>query len=161
PGMTVLDVGAGTGRYAVPLAKAGAHVTAVEPSEGMLGFLEQTIQEESISDRVAVVASSWQEAVVAPADFVVCSHVIYAIKDIVPFLDKLREHARDSVFVALRVTQFDANVLDLWPRIYGEARKREPGFIDLYQLLYAMGIVANVEIMPFGARRGQGPGGGF
>ena len=35
PGV-VLDVGAGTGRLATPLAEAGHHVVAVEPSAGML-----------------------------------------------------------------------------------------------------------------------------
>jgi 2-polyprenyl-3-methyl-5-hydroxy-6-metoxy-1,4-benzoquinol methylase len=33
---TVLDVGAGTGRHSITLAKAGARVTAVEPNDGML-----------------------------------------------------------------------------------------------------------------------------
>ncbi|MBT3274711.1 MAG: class I SAM-dependent methyltransferase [Spirochaetales bacterium] len=33
---TVLDVGAGTGRHTINLARAGAHVTAVEPNDGML-----------------------------------------------------------------------------------------------------------------------------
>lgn len=160
-GATVLDVGAGTGRYTALLANAGARVTAVEPSEAMRGFLEENVTAEGVADRVTIVGSPWEQADVPPADIVLCSHVVYGIKDIVPFLEKLDRHARDAVFLAVRVTQFDANVLDLWPRVYGVERKREPGFIDLYNLLYEMGIVANVETAPFGARRGQGPGGGF
>jgi malonyl-CoA O-methyltransferase len=35
-GLTVADIGCGTGRHAIPLARAGAHVTAVDFSDGML-----------------------------------------------------------------------------------------------------------------------------
>jgi SAM-dependent methyltransferase len=161
PGMTVLDVGAGTGRYAVPLAKAGAQVIAVEPSEAMRGFLEQNAAEEGVTGSIAIVPEPWQDARVAPADLVLCSHVVYGLTEIMPFVEKLRSHARDSIFLAVRATQFDANVLNLWPRVYGEERRPEPSFIDLYNLLYAMGVAANVEIVPFGARRGRGPGAGF
>lgn len=35
-GLSVLDLGCGTGRHAIWLAAAGAHVTAVDFSEGML-----------------------------------------------------------------------------------------------------------------------------
>ncbi len=38
---TVLDVGAGTGRHAVPLARAGSRVTAVEPNDEMLSRAKQ------------------------------------------------------------------------------------------------------------------------
>jgi len=37
----VLDAGAGTGRVSLKLAKAGAHVTALDISPDMLGLLEQ------------------------------------------------------------------------------------------------------------------------
>ena len=39
----VLDVGAGTGRLSIPLAEIGYSVTAVDPSEGMLGQLVQRL----------------------------------------------------------------------------------------------------------------------
>ena len=41
PDDTVLDVGAGTGRLAVPIARTAAHVTALDPSEGMLSVLRE------------------------------------------------------------------------------------------------------------------------
>ena len=41
PGETVLDVGAGTGRLAVPVDRTAALVTALDPSEGMLAVLRE------------------------------------------------------------------------------------------------------------------------
>lgn len=41
PGRTVVDLGAGTGLVALPLARAGLHVVAVEPAEAMLNVLEE------------------------------------------------------------------------------------------------------------------------
>ena len=40
-GLKILDVGAGTGRYAVPLSEAGHEVTAVEPVNYNLGILKK------------------------------------------------------------------------------------------------------------------------
>src|SRR5436190_6402167 len=84
PTDTVLDVGAGTGRYAMPLAAAVARVTAVEPSEAMRQQLGQAM-EGSVTENVAVVASTWQDAVVEPHDVVLCANVFYPIADAVPF----------------------------------------------------------------------------
>jgi len=39
-GLDVLDLGAGTGKLTRPLVEAGHRVTAVDPSEGMLGVLQ-------------------------------------------------------------------------------------------------------------------------
>lgn len=45
---TVLDVGAGTGRYALELAHKGAHVTALDQSPEMLAIARQAAQREDL-----------------------------------------------------------------------------------------------------------------
>jgi len=52
----VLDVGAGTGRLAIPLAHAGNYVTAVEISSGMIAVLREKIRQAELQERVEV----WQ-----------------------------------------------------------------------------------------------------
>jgi SAM-dependent methyltransferase len=50
----VLDVGTGTGRAALLMARGGARVTAVDPSEEMLAIARRRAAEESLSIRFAV-----------------------------------------------------------------------------------------------------------
>src|SRR5262245_53313479 len=50
PGEVWLDVGAGGGRYALPLALAVREVIAVDPSEGMLGVLREASGQEGIAN---------------------------------------------------------------------------------------------------------------
>ncbi|MFL5626282.1 MAG: class I SAM-dependent methyltransferase, partial [Ktedonobacteraceae bacterium] len=45
PQTTVLDVGAGTGRFTLALAPQARHVTALEPNASMLSYLRQDAHE--------------------------------------------------------------------------------------------------------------------
>src|ERR1051325_6686592 len=76
PRKTLIDVGAGAGRHAVPLAGELEWVTAVEPSERMRAHLPAL-------PNLTVVASAWEDADVAAADLVICCHVLYGVADIV------------------------------------------------------------------------------
>jgi 2-polyprenyl-3-methyl-5-hydroxy-6-metoxy-1,4-benzoquinol methylase len=87
PTRTLIDVGAGTGRHTMPLAERLEWVTAVEPSEGMRSHI-------ATRDNITVVASTWEDAEVAPADLVICSHVLYGVAEPAPFIEKLERSAR-------------------------------------------------------------------
>lgn len=142
---TALDIGAGAGRYALPLSTLAAQVTAVEPSAGMRAALEGAIAERGI-DNLTVVPGAWQEASVAPHDVVLCAHVVYFVADIVPFIEKLDAAARRACYIYLRVDGREGPMLPLWEELFGGTFPSEPGFADLYPLLLSLGIRANVRI---------------
>ena len=155
PESTVLDVGAGVGRYALPLAKLARQVVAVEPSRGMWGFLESDAAEQGLTN-IRVVPRSWEEADVEPCDVALCSHVAYFVAHIQPFVEKLQQHTKAYCFIAIRTTQQDELLWELWREVHGEERSPEPGFMDLYNVLYqSLGVCANVDFMP--SRSGRGP----
>ncbi|WP_028661733.1 methyltransferase domain-containing protein [Saccharomonospora saliphila] len=52
----VVDVGGGSGVWAVPIAAAGCWVTVVEPNPNALATLERRASEDGVSDRITVVA---------------------------------------------------------------------------------------------------------
>ncbi len=60
PGMEVLDIGAGTGVFTVPLARRGAKVTALEPAPAMLAALQKGVKAEGLS-RVEFLCREWEK----------------------------------------------------------------------------------------------------
>jgi ubiquinone/menaquinone biosynthesis C-methylase UbiE len=50
--LEVLDVGGGTGGFAVPLAQAGHAVTVLDPNPDALAALERRAAEAGVGDRV-------------------------------------------------------------------------------------------------------------
>ena len=54
----ILDVGAGTGRVAIPLAERGVHVVCVEPSRAMrLQFEKKLVQRPNLSSKLEIIAA--------------------------------------------------------------------------------------------------------
>lgn len=60
PGGTVLDIGAGAGAFAIPLAAIAAHVTAIEPSPAQAKQLRNAIEREHV-ENVEVVERLWED----------------------------------------------------------------------------------------------------
>ncbi|HXK34149.1 MAG TPA: class I SAM-dependent methyltransferase [Dehalococcoidia bacterium] len=142
---TVLDVGAGTGRHTLALAPHVAHVTAVDPSAAMLGLLREDAAARSLGN-ITAVESGWMEADAGAHDIVICSHVLYPIADVVPFLRKLTSHARARVFVYLRIDPLPTD-MGLWAEFYGEPLQPQPGAHDLLNLLAQIGVMADLEVV--------------
>ncbi len=149
-GRRLLDVGAGTGRYAVPLAGIAEEVTAVEPSAGMRERLGARLTEEGRTN-VRVVAGTWPDAsdAVEPHDVVLVSHAIYGTRDIVGFLAAL-ERAAPLRVVALRVEPMGARVAGLFCRLHGEPAIPDPTLDTLLPVLLAGGRLPSVRIAPYG-----------
>ena len=153
PQHTVIDVGAGAGRLALPLALRCHHVVAVEPSESMASLLVQQAREHHI-DNVSLVQATWEEAETDPVDVVICVHVLYTARDIEAFVRKLEAHARKLVIVVLFVAPPQSQVRALWRLVHGEERLPLPGLHNFEKVLEEMGIAAKVEMLPQLPQRG-------
>ncbi|MCC6625874.1 MAG: methyltransferase domain-containing protein [Chloroflexi bacterium] len=151
PTDTIIDVGAGAGRYALPLAYLARQVIAVEPSPALRERLAARLSAESVTN-VEIVPTDWEAADVAPAEVVLCSHVVYAVEEIVPFVHKLDDLTRRTCLVALRIGQ-QPGAAALWAALYGVPRAPQPAFLDLYNVLASIGIVGEVQIIPSGGFR--------
>ena len=87
-----LDIGAGGGRYALPLALLVREVIGLDPSAGMLGVLRQGMSDHGISN-VRIVEARWPSADPIRADVAMIAHVGYDIEEIGPFLDAMEAAA--------------------------------------------------------------------
>jgi hypothetical protein len=142
PRKTLIDAGAGAGRHAVPLSDRLEWVTAVEPSEGMRAQIPPR-------DNMTVVASTWEDAEVAPADLVICCHVLYGVADPVPFISKLERSARERVFIMLRESDLPHPAAAIRKKLLGDDGPRMPRFSDLFMLLIQMGITPDVSFQRY------------
>ncbi len=148
PGETLLDVGAGGGRLALPLALTCSAVTAVEPSPSMCSVLRETALEYHI-DNVSVVEAAWPEASVERADVVLCSHVVYVIENIEPFVRKMHGHARRLVLAVVFQSPPQSQLYALWERVHGEKRHGLPSLPQFLPVLEELGIRPEVtELEP-------------
>jgi SAM-dependent methyltransferase len=145
PETTLIDVGAGTGRHTLALAPLVRRVVAVDPSSAMLALLGQDIADQRL-DNVDVIESEWMQADVPPADIVICSHVLYPIADVVPFVRKLEASARERVFIYLRADPLPTDMA-LWSEFRGVPLQGQPTHTDLFNVLAQIGIFADIEIV--------------
>ncbi|WP_059009081.1 methyltransferase [Streptomyces specialis] len=83
--LDVLDLGGGSGRFAVPVAGLGHHVTVVEPSPDALFALERRAAEEGVADRVRGVQGDTQDMLDVAGregfDMVLCHGVLEQVED--------------------------------------------------------------------------------
>jgi len=143
-----LDVGAGGGRYALPLALAVRAVVAIDPSPSMLGALNEDAAEAGI-ENVSVIEARWPMADgSAPAgDVGLMAHVGYDIAEIGPFLDQLEQQSSRLVVAAMGESAMATVATLFWERIHGEPRVRLPAMPELLVLLAARGRVPAVTLV--------------
>jgi SAM-dependent methyltransferase len=148
PGETWLDIGAGAGRYALPLALRVKEVIAVEPSAGMRRALRTGMSEHGIGN-LRVIAATWPEGLdelgeLPAADAALIAHVGYDIERIGPFLDAMEAATRDRCLAVL-TDRSPASVADpFWPLVHDEARVALPALPDLVEVLHARGCETEV-----------------
>lgn len=147
PDDTVIDIGAGTGRYVPLLAQTVKAVVAVEPSPAMGDHLRQTVDSGPYNN-VTVVAASWPGAAVPPAEVVISAHVLYSLREIGPFLQAMNAAAGRACYLYLALRHPTSFMSPFWKRLRGEPRLPLPCALEALNALHQLGIGANVQLVP-------------
>lgn len=152
PSYRVLDIGAGPGTTAIPLAKIVKSVTVVEPSSGMLARLKENASKHNLAN-ITYLPKKWEEVEIGKDidmeehDVVIASHSL-VMKDIKDALEKINDAAKRNVYIFIvagrRNEKEDSS---LWSLFNREKHGNRPDYIYLYNILYQLGIYANVEII--------------
>jgi SAM-dependent methyltransferase len=143
---TVIDVGSGPGRLALPLATGVGHVTAVDPSREMLAALQREARELGL-ENVTAVHGRWEEVATDPADVVFSSFVLPLVADGAAFLRKLERSARRHVFLYLGAHSGDAVFDPIWRHFHGAPRVPGATYLDALALLRELGIEPQVKVV--------------
>ena len=154
PDDTWLDIGAGAGRYALPLARTVRRVIALDPSASMLGALRESMAEHAI-DNVDVVDARWPAGADAaplgaalPVDVSLIAHVGYDVEAIGPFVEAMEQATRRECLAVLMERSPASLAEAFWPPLHGEARialPAQPAFVDLLRARGRMPSVETVE----------------
>ena len=152
PEQVVLDVGAGGGRLALPLALEAKKVVAVEPSPSMCRVLREVESEFNVPN-VEVIESGWLDAQAPQADLAICCHVLYVIQDIEAFVRKLEQHAKQVLVIVYQAPP-QSQIYPLWEPIHGVPRSPLPSQPEFLEVLTQLGVEPDIHVVHTERNRG-------
>ncbi|CAM3895375.1 class I SAM-dependent methyltransferase [Nocardioides zeicaulis] len=109
----IVDVGGGTGGFAVPLAELGHTVQVIDPSPDALASLDRRARERGVADRVSGRQGDLSDlsTLVAEADLVLCHGVLEMVDDPSASLAAIAGVLRPGGHLSLLVAQRHAAVV--------------------------------------------------
>ena len=153
--MRVLDIGAGPGTLAIPLAPLVAAITAIEPGAGMAGVLQAHAKRQGIRN-IACVQKLWEDVDIArdldgPYDIVIAS-LSLTMHDIREALRKMDAACSGSVhlFWFVDMPFWERMSVDLQEPLHGHPYHPGPKADCLFGVLCQMGIYPDITMMTLG-----------
>jgi SAM-dependent methyltransferase len=155
PEYSVLDVGAGTGALAIPLAKKVRQVTALDQSAVMLEMIQNSCHAAGLNN-VLTLKMDWTKARIGvdfpKHDVVVVSRSLPSGKDISNSLKLIDKAAERFCYITWKADGHDDMESEL-SQLMGIPYVTFPGHIVIYNLLHSLGIYANIELFKTCGRR--------
>jgi len=149
----VLDIGAGPGTLAIPIAPLVNEVTAIEPGEGMVSILNEHAKKKKITN-ITSIQKRWEDVDISrdlcgQYDVVIAS-LSLTMEDIRQALQKMDAVSREYVYLFWFVDMpfWEKMYADLWNPLHGLEYHPGPKADCLFGVLYQLGIYANVEMLP-------------
>ena len=152
PGDRVLDIGGGPGTIAIPLARQGAHVTVIEPAEGMSAILTENLKKEHISG-ISIIRDKWENFEVDQTSELF-DHVIacfsLGMPDIEESIRKMISISRGKIYLIWfsGLSSWDQMMMGICDRRCGHIYSPGPKSDLLYHVLSDMNIYPNVLNIP-------------
>lgn len=145
PEYSVLDIGCGEGVITIPLAKKVSEVTAVDLSGEMLELLREKAQKEGLNNLKYLNGDlrDLDLEKIGKYDVVVASRSLNGVMEIEDTIKKINKIG-NYVYITLwgpEGRKYEQIARDL----LNKEHSKYPSYIYVYNMLYKMGITANVE----------------
>ena len=140
----LLDLGCGVGSFALPLAAAGHHITAVDQSPAMLAVFRRRLSGAKLVIRL--VQARIEQLLTTPHDVVLAANALYRIADPAPVLAAIHRWARRRVIVVWSVGRPPAWKVAAREQIAPGRYRPGPDYHDLLAVLWSLGCRPTVEM---------------
>ncbi len=147
PEDVLIDVGGGAGRLSLALARLCREVINVEPSPGMGEEFAASSAGAGITN-AHLVQANWLEAEGIKGDIAISADVVYFVRDIVPVIEKLEAAPRRRVMITIWSVPPPYGPAKLFRLVYGEEQEVVPGHRQLLPVLWELGILPDIRVMP-------------
>ena len=131
----------------LPLARRCREVINVEPSPGMRQEFLESAAEAGITN-ACLVHARWPAAEGLEGDVTFSADVTYFVAEIVPFIQALEDASRRRVILNLWSQPPPNRRAQTFALVYGEAQEPSPGHTHLLPVLWEMGILPDIRVMP-------------
>lgn len=159
---SVLDVGAGTGVFAIPLAKFVKKVVVVEPSAGMLKILQKKAKKEKLCN-IEILCKKWEDTSKEELlkhcsggfDLVLVSHSLYYIRDLHHSFKKMDEISKRFVYLFTGCSGHsrDETYQNMYLKLHKKPLPPYPDYSCLYMVLREIGIQPDIEMVVARAKK--------
>jgi hypothetical protein len=151
PDDVIIDVGGGAGRISLPLALRCREVINVEPSIAMgVGFRANGDQAGISNARL--VEGDWLTVDPPAGTVALVNHVTYLTREIVPFIERLERSGSQRVIIPVISPPPPSWHRVLFHLVHGEAEEVVPGHVELLGVLWELGILPDVRVLPRATR---------
>lgn len=147
PEDTIVDVGGGAGRVSLPLAMRCRGVVNVEPSATMGAGFRANAERAGIAN-ARVVEGDWLGVEPPSGTVALANHVAYLTRDVVPFVEKLERAAARRVLITVNDPPPPSWNRVLFELVHGEPEEVVPGHVELAELLWEIGILPDIRVLP-------------
>jgi SAM-dependent methyltransferase len=143
----IVDVGGGAGRISLPLALRCREVINVDPSAAMgAAFLANAAKADIKNARF--VHGDWLDVEPPTGTVALVNHVTYFARDIRPFIERLERAGGRRVVITVTDPPPPSMLGVLYQLVHGETEECVPGHVELANVLWEMGILPDIRVLP-------------
>jgi len=147
PGDVLIDVGGGAGRVCLPMALRCREGVVVDGSAAMGEVFRELATAAGIRN-ARFVHQEWLEADAIDGDVAFAASVTYFVRDIVGFVEKMIATARRRVIITVRSVTGPNQSDGIFRVLNGEEQEQSPGYQELLPVLWEIGILPDVLVLP-------------